>query len=172
MPLYNSLQLALLYRQSLSWSRMPSIRVEVGVHCRSTQERTGGIWLPQDCQDHINKSYTICPPPPPFSLIGSCFQKVSKEEVPSLLLIAPVWPAQSWYPFIVGDANRSPTSTATELEHTAEPSGRSSPIGDSRPSQTSQMANIRMSFSSRGLSQQTQEIYCASWRKSTTRSYD
>ena len=38
---------------------------------------------------------------PPFALIGRCLQKVLEEEVHRVLLIAPVWPAQHWYPLLL-----------------------------------------------------------------------
>ena len=38
---------------------------------------------------------------PPFALISRCLQKVREEKLDHLLLIAPVWPAQSWYPLLL-----------------------------------------------------------------------
>ena len=38
---------------------------------------------------------------PPFALIGRCLQKVREEKVKRLLMIAPVWPAQHWYPLML-----------------------------------------------------------------------
>lgn len=37
---------------------------------------------------------------PPFALIGSCLQKIRKEGS-TVVLIAPVWPSQSWYPWLL-----------------------------------------------------------------------
>ena len=37
---------------------------------------------------------------PPFSLIGRCLSKIQHEKVPELILIAPVWPTQPWYPVL------------------------------------------------------------------------
>ena len=37
---------------------------------------------------------------PPFSLIGRCLSKIQREKVPELILIAPVWPSQPWYPVL------------------------------------------------------------------------
>ena len=34
---------------------------------------------------------------PPFSLIGRCLSKIRREEVPFLILVAPVWPTQPWF---------------------------------------------------------------------------
>ena len=38
---------------------------------------------------------------PPFALIGRCLQKILEEKVSRVLIIAPVWPAQHWYPLII-----------------------------------------------------------------------
>ena len=36
-----------------------------------------------------------------FALISRCLQKAREEKVAHLLLIAPVWPAQGWYPILL-----------------------------------------------------------------------
>lgn len=38
---------------------------------------------------------------PPFILIGRCLQKIQQEEVDLLTLVAPCWPAQTWYPVLL-----------------------------------------------------------------------
>ena len=38
---------------------------------------------------------------PPFCLIGRCLAKVRKDQA-DLLIITPVWPAQPWYPILLG----------------------------------------------------------------------
>ena len=38
---------------------------------------------------------------PPFALIGRCLQKILEEKVSRVLIIAPIWPAQHWYPLII-----------------------------------------------------------------------
>ena len=37
---------------------------------------------------------------PPFSLVGRCLQKVRQKQR-ILIIIAPVWPAQVWYPLLL-----------------------------------------------------------------------
>ena len=37
---------------------------------------------------------------PPFALVGKCLQKVRREKK-SLLIVAPVWPSQAWYPLLL-----------------------------------------------------------------------
>ena len=38
---------------------------------------------------------------PPFALIGRCLQQVQSQRVEHLVLVAPVWPAQTWYPLLL-----------------------------------------------------------------------
>ena len=38
---------------------------------------------------------------PPFTLIGRCLRQIQSQQVPHLVLVAPVWPAQSWYPLLL-----------------------------------------------------------------------
>ena len=38
---------------------------------------------------------------PPFSLVGRCLKQVQTQSVPALVLIAPVWRTQSWYPLLL-----------------------------------------------------------------------
>ena len=38
---------------------------------------------------------------PPFALIGRCLQQVRTQNVKLLILVAPVWPAQTWYPLLL-----------------------------------------------------------------------
>ena len=45
---------------------------------------------------------------PPFALIGHCLQKVCREQTRSLLLIAPIWPAQIWYPLLLSMLSNNP----------------------------------------------------------------
>ncbi len=38
---------------------------------------------------------------PPFALIGRCLQQVMNQEIDQLILVAPIWPAQPWYPVLL-----------------------------------------------------------------------
>ncbi len=38
---------------------------------------------------------------PPFALVGRCLQQVIAQNVDHLVLVAPVWPAQPWYPVLL-----------------------------------------------------------------------
>ena len=47
---------------------------------------------------------------PPFALIGRCLQKM-RQEGSTVVLIAPVWPSQSWYPWHLGPGYAGPPSS-------------------------------------------------------------
>ena len=38
---------------------------------------------------------------PPFALVGRCLRKLLDENVPHLVLVAPVWQSQPWYPLLL-----------------------------------------------------------------------
>ena len=38
---------------------------------------------------------------PPFALIGRCLQQIVRQNVEQLILVAPVWPSQPWYPLLL-----------------------------------------------------------------------
>ncbi|PFX11520.1 Retrovirus-related Pol polyprotein from transposon opus [Stylophora pistillata] len=38
---------------------------------------------------------------PPFALIGHCLQQVRRQKVPYIVLVAPVWMSQPWYPLLL-----------------------------------------------------------------------
>ena len=45
---------------------------------------------------------------PPFSLVGRCLAKVKQEEVQSLVLVAPIWSTQPWFPLLLAMASQPP----------------------------------------------------------------
>ena len=64
---------------------------------------------------------------PPFSLIGRCLAKVKRERVEELVLIAPIWPTQAWFPVLQAVCIRNPIKL---------PEGRSllrNPLGEPHP---------------------------------------
>ena len=38
---------------------------------------------------------------PPFAMIGRCLQLIQSQKVEHLVLMAPVWPTQAWYPLLL-----------------------------------------------------------------------
>ena len=52
---------------------------------------------------------------PPFNLIGKVIQKMIRDQVEDLFLVAPKWPSQHWYPLIM--AYRVQDSTILEFKN-------------------------------------------------------
>lgn len=48
-------------------------------------------------QWNIVKGYAF----PPFCLLGRCLSQVLRQQVPCLVLVAPVWKSQPWYPLLL-----------------------------------------------------------------------
>lgn len=63
---------------------------------------------------------------PPFSQIGRVVQKALQEDA-ELLLIAPVWPAQAWFPLLLAYARRAPRLLRPRLALLRDPADRSVP---------------------------------------------
>ena len=107
---------------------------------------------------------------PPFCLVGRCLRKVIADKVWRLVVIAPVWPHQVWYPLLLDLLVEPPillTQSATLLqdpkEHTSPPS--------SRQSAASQLDCVVQQLDAKGVSKDAAELIQASWRKGTQKSY-
>ena len=44
-----------------------------------------------------NYFFDASPPPPPFSMIGRCLEKIQTNKAEGILIV-PFWTSQSWYP--------------------------------------------------------------------------
>ena len=64
----------------------------------------------------------------PFALIGRCLQKAREERVVHLLLIAPQWPAQSWYPLLLDMLVDFPRILPNQPYILLKPRGESHPL--------------------------------------------
>ena len=93
-------------------------------------------WEPQPGAEVVNafainwtsvKGYAF----PPIALITRCLEKVRREEA-DLVLIAPVWPAQAWYPPLLSMICDTPILLETDPLLTA-PDGRSHPLVATAP---------------------------------------
>ena len=108
---------------------------------------------------------------PPFSLIGRCLTKVRREQVPEIVLITPIYMANSDLVSSVGfdDCQKTnpDTSNAGPIN---KPQGRESPTHQPRVSESSCVASIR-SLSAEGISEAASKLILASWRSSTEGTY-
>ena len=64
---------------------------------------------------------------PPFCLIGKCLRKVREDET-SLILIAPVWRSQPWYPALLELLIDFPLALPTDPALLMDPFGKPHPL--------------------------------------------
>lgn len=64
---------------------------------------------------------------PPFSLIGKCLQKLEMEQS-EILLIAPIWPQQPWYPLLLEALMEIPVQLPTHNKLLTDPFGQPHPL--------------------------------------------
>ena len=64
---------------------------------------------------------------PPFSLIGRCLQKI-RQEGATVVLIAPVWPTQAWYPWLLDMLVHCPILLPSHKSLLRDPFNRDHPL--------------------------------------------
>ena len=64
---------------------------------------------------------------PPFALIGRCLQKI-RQESSTVVLIAPVWPTQVWYPWLLKMLVHYPTLLPIQKTLLQDPFNRDHPL--------------------------------------------
>ena len=105
---------------------------------------------------------------PPFCLIGKCLRKAEREQA-TVLLIAPVWPHQTWYPALLETLIDTPILLPRlhDLGHRpirpATPTGQLPAIG--------RMGGVRERLASSGISGQAAQLITAGWSKGTSSTY-
>ena len=107
---------------------------------------------------------------PPTSLIRACLNKVRTENV-EIVLIAPVWPNQEWFPDLLGSLNRlsniSPTSAETAQADLLTPLSSASVA-----SQPSRLEVIKGFHKERGFSEAVAQRLAISQRQSSAVVYE
>ena len=126
---------------------------------------------PQLCGDQrsgleLVRSKMLCFPP--FALIGRCLANVSREEVPELMLIAPVWPTKPWFPLIISMRIQQPILLTNTPARSKE---RDTPSHTSGLTKYGRMGCVRSSLQSQGVSDEASELILASWRQNTESAY-
>ena len=86
---------------------------------------------------------------PPFSLVGRALAMIQGEAVTFACLIAPAWPAQTWYPQLLNMLVRNPTPRGGPPP---ESRAISPPFGSRGPDDVSHVACLRQTYSMQGLS--------------------
>ena len=104
---------------------------------------------------------------PPFSLLPRILQKVEEDKA-AAILIAPLWPTQSWWPsllrLVMGQYNRlsKDTLSATQTREATSP----------KEDEPWVFSHIRKALKDKGVPRQARDIILKSWRVSTKRQYN
>ena len=64
---------------------------------------------------------------PPFSLIGRCLQKI-RQEGSTVVMVAPVWPSQPWYPWLLEMLSECPALLPVHSGLLKDPFNRDHPL--------------------------------------------
>ena len=65
---------------------------------------------------------------PPFNLLGRCLKKIRQERVQTVVIIAPVWQGQSWYPALLESIVDFPVLLPLSHQMLVSPTGQVHPL--------------------------------------------
>ena len=105
---------------------------------------------------------------PPFALIGRCLQQVQNQRVEHLVLVAPVWPAQTWYPLLLELCVDFPLLATANANGSVDTTGQNPLPSLATPSW---VVSLNCGYQTHGFSDQIRKILLAAWRQNTTSSY-
>ena len=106
---------------------------------------------------------------PPFCLISRLLQKVHIENMSEMLLIAPVWKTQPWFPTLLSMLVRRPILLPQKSRFaSASAFQRGTSSSDH---ETSRLAVVSQHLSDKGISDEAAELILASWRTGTEQQY-
>jgi len=106
---------------------------------------------------------------PPFVLISKILRKVREEK--TILLIAPVWESQVWYPTLLSMLVDYPILLPTHSDLLTDHFRPASPISDGRSTSVSRMDIIWRGYSPEGISGEAAELLLSGWSKGTNTAY-
>ena len=98
----------------------------------------------------------------PWSLIGIVLTKVQSQET-EVILIAPIWPSQPWYPRLLGLLVPHPLRVDPQAVAI---------VSENPPDLTPPLAYLRQHYSNQRLSEEASDLLLSSWRQKTSQSYD
>ena len=107
---------------------------------------------------------------PPFSLIGTCLQKIQQDRATGVVIV-PLWPAQPWFPVLLylltGNPRILPCSkTLLTQSH----NGALHPLRNQLRLIACKLS-CRRTFEQRGISSQATDIIIQSWTSGTQKQY-
>ena len=107
---------------------------------------------------------------PPFALIGRCLQKV-RQEGSSLVLIAPTWSTQHWYPILLETLIDYPVLLPVDQSLLRDPFNRHYSTSPNEPAPVSRLEGIRANHSAEGISKRASTLILSGWSKGTNATY-
>ena len=105
---------------------------------------------------------------PPFALIGRCLHQIQSQQVSHMVFVAPVWPAQPWYPLLLDLCIDFPLLLPVQ-EDLLTQGRRTHPL--KHLATASWVASVSRGYQTADISAQSREILLAAWRKNTTSAY-
>ena len=114
----------------------------------------------QDWKQLRGKTYAN----PPWNLVGRVLSRVCQQQI-TLVLVAPVWKSQPWYPMLLESLVDFPIllPQRADLIIPTHP--------ESVPEMMPRLAT-RQRYQDKEISQESTELLLASWRQKSSRSYD
>ena len=65
---------------------------------------------------------------PPFCLISKILRQLSRQSVPKMIIVTPLWPSQPWYPLLLSMSIQTPILLPKSLQLLTSPSGKIHPL--------------------------------------------
>ena len=65
---------------------------------------------------------------PPFCLIGQVLKKLRSDQIQMAILIAPIWPGQTWFPQLLDQCIDTPRSIPNQIDLLSNGEGRAHPL--------------------------------------------
>ena len=104
---------------------------------------------------------------PPWCLIPRCLSQARAQKA-RLILLTPLWPSQPWYPVVLDMLEDTPRLLPTQEDLIFLHPGQEFQMPQGCPN----LAYLRESFSSRGVSPEASKLLLSSWRPKTQSSYN
>ena len=108
---------------------------------------------------------------PPFSMISRALLKIKQECVPLLILIAPVWSTQPWYPELL-NLCQGTKAAAPRKRNADKPKKYCPPIDGGELIDTGGLVGFRKTIWCEGISENASHIITNSRRKGTLSNYE
>ena len=107
---------------------------------------------------------------PPFSLIPQVLQKVEEDQA-EVILVAPHWPTQSWFPKLTRTLGAVPSATSQSSQHCTPALQFRKGTSIEGKTATDGMSLIRESLRNKGIPERAQELILQSWREGAQKQY-